>query len=141
MTNREEGNPAGWTEILPATDPALAALVPPDIAARGRITASTNPPFAPNEFKDSDGRIIGYEIDLIRAAASLLGLDVDIRQQDFNLILPSITGGTVDVGTSDFTRTSSVSEYVPCWTATVAPHASAGSTVTPGRDAHAMPDV
>ncbi|MDH2455890.1 ABC transporter substrate-binding protein [Corynebacterium bovis] len=134
VTNREEGNPAGWTEILPATDPALAALVPPDIAARGRITASTNPPFAPNEFKDSDGRIIGYEIDLIRAAASLLGLEVDIRQQDFNLILPSITGGTVDVGTSGFTDTPERRksfDFVDYYTSGIAWASRPGVTVDP----------
>lgn len=105
VTNEELGNPDGWEEILPPTHPELAALVPENIRAKGSIEVGTNPPFAPNEFKDSQGNIIGIEMDFIRAAGSLLGLNVNIRQMDFNLILPAISAGTLDVGASGFTDT------------------------------------
>lgn len=105
VTNEELGNPEGWQEILPATQPELAALVPENIRSKGYFSIGTFPPYAPNEFKDSDGKIIGFEIDLIKAAGSLLGLEVDVRQQDFALILPSITAGSLDVGASAFTDT------------------------------------
>lgn len=105
VTNTEGGNPDGWEEILPAKVPELAALVPANIAQRGSISIGTNPPFAPLEFKDSHGAIIGVEIDLARAAASVLGLKLNVNQQDFTLILPSVTAGTVDFGASGFTDT------------------------------------
>lgn len=105
VTNEELGNPEGWEPILPQKDPALAALVPHDIAQRGSITVGANTPYAPNQFKDSDGNIIGYEVDLIKAAGSILGLDVNVRQMDFNLILPAISAGTLDAGASAFTDT------------------------------------
>lgn len=105
VTNEESGNPDGWVDTLPEAVPGLAELVPQEYRDSGRIAASTNPTFPPNQFKDPHGEIIGFEIDLVRAAGAVLGLDVTFQQQDFNLILPSITGGTVDVGTSGFSDT------------------------------------
>ena len=104
-TNEETGNPEGWNNIQPAKDPELARLVPKNIAARGTVTAATNTPYAPNEFKDSEGHIIGVEMDLVKAAGSVLGLDVQPRQMDFSLILPAISAGSVEMGASAFTDT------------------------------------
>ncbi|KAB1551228.1 transporter substrate-binding domain-containing protein [Corynebacterium sp. zg254] len=105
VTNEEQGNPEGWVRIAPEPVPELAALVPDKIRKQGKIIVGTNPPYAPNEFKDSSGQIIGFEMDLIRAAGSILDLDVDVRQTDFTLILPGISAGTINVGASAFTDT------------------------------------
>ena len=105
VTNEESGNPEGWVESLPDPVPELQELLPQEYRTSGRIAASTNPTFPPNQFKDPHGDIIGFEVDLVRAAGAVLGLDVTFQQQDFNLILPSITGGTVDIGTSGFSDT------------------------------------
>ncbi|WP_040428283.1 ABC transporter substrate-binding protein [Corynebacterium ulceribovis] len=105
VTNTETGNPDGWQEIKPAAVPQLANQVPADVRNRGTLRIGTNPPFAPAEFKDSDGNIIGFDMDLARAAASVLGLELAINEQDFNLILPSISAGALDAGASGFTDT------------------------------------
>ncbi|MBZ8177172.1 transporter substrate-binding domain-containing protein [Corynebacterium poyangense] len=105
VTNHETGNPEGWTEIKPAAVSEIAALVPPDIAAKGYLTMGTNPPFAPFEFKDSEGNIIGLEIDLGNALASVLGLELHPVEQDFSKILPAVSAGTLDFGGSGFTDT------------------------------------
>ncbi len=105
MTNTESANPEGWVSTLPEPDPILRDLLPAKYRSGGTLTAGTNPTFPPNQFKDPDGRIIGFEVDLVNATAALLGLQVRYRQQDFNLILPSIDGGTVDIGTSGFSDT------------------------------------
>ena len=105
VTNEEQGNPEGWQEIVPAENPELAALVPEEIAAKGYLTMGTNPPFAPFEFKDSQGRIIGLEIDLARALAGVLGLELRTVEQDFAMILPAVSAGTLDFGGSGFTDT------------------------------------
>lgn len=104
-TNEETGHPEGWKNIQPAKDPELAQLVPKNIAARGTVTAATNTPYAPNEFKDSEGNIIGVEMDLVKAAGSVLGLDVQPRQMDFSLILPAISAGSIEMGASALTDT------------------------------------
>ncbi|GAA4793074.1 Glutamine-binding periplasmic protein precursor [Corynebacterium canis] len=105
VTNVEGGLPEGWVEIKPAAVPEIQALVPADIAQRGTISIGTNPPFAPAEFKDSEGAIIGFDIDLARAAASVMGLELEVKDQDFSLILPAVSAGTVDFGASGFTDT------------------------------------
>ncbi|AIG64223.1 ABC transporter substrate-binding protein [Corynebacterium atypicum] len=105
VTNEETSTPQGWQPILPEKDPAVAALVPPELAQRGTLLSATNPPFAPFEFKDSEGNLIGFEMDLARAVGSVMGLKTEIRQQDFAMILPAINGGTIDFGASGFTDT------------------------------------
>lgn len=105
VTNVEGGHPDGWEPITPAPVAEVQALVPPEIAKRGTISIGTNPPFAPAEFKDSHGEIIGFDIDLARAAASVMGLELEVKDQDFSLILPAVSAGTVDFGASGFTDT------------------------------------
>lgn len=103
VTNAEGGNPEGWEEITPAAVPEIAAMVPEDIQASGRLTAGANPPFAPFEFKDSQGHLIGMEMDLGRAVASVMGLEFAPQEQDFAMILPAVQAGTLDTGMSGFT--------------------------------------
>ncbi|MDO4685338.1 MAG: ABC transporter substrate-binding protein [Corynebacterium sp.] len=105
VTNVEGGLPDGWQEVRPAAVPEIQAMVPDKIAKRGTIVIGTNPPFAPAEFKDSTGNIIGFDIDLARAAAAVMGLELEIKDQDFSLILPAVSSGTVDFGVSGFTDT------------------------------------
>ncbi|MDU0478513.1 ABC transporter substrate-binding protein [Staphylococcus chromogenes] len=103
VTNSEVGNPEGWQEIKPAAAPEVQAMVPAEIKQRGYLTMGTNPPFAPMEFKDDSGQIIGADIDLARAVAAVMGLELRVQEQDFNLILPSISGNTVDFGATGMT--------------------------------------
>ncbi len=103
VTNAEGGNPDGWEEIAPAEVPEIAAMVPEDIQASGQLTAGANPPFAPFEFKDSEGNLIGMEMDLGRAVASVMGLEFAPQEQDFAMILPAVQAGTLDTGMSGFT--------------------------------------
>lgn len=62
-------------------------------------------PYTPNEFKDESGKIVGFDVDLINAVAATLGLTADYRESDFAKIIPSIQGGTYNVGMSSFTDT------------------------------------
>ncbi len=105
VTNVEGGNPEGWSPILPEKVPEIAAMVPEEVGADGVLSVGTNPPFAPFEFKDSEGNVIGVEMDLAAAIASVMGLEFQPVEQDFAMILPSLQAGTVDIGVSGFTDT------------------------------------
>lgn len=134
VTNEESGNPEGWVDTLPEPVPELQELLPQEYRDSGRISASTNPTFPPNQFKDPSGEIIGFEIDLVRAAGAVLGLDVGFQQQDFNLILPSISAGTVDVGTSGFSDTEdrrNSYDFVDFYTSGITWATTPGKTVDP----------
>src|SRR6476469_10504027 len=84
---------------------AIADTVPPDIKANGKLVVGVNIPYTPNEFKDPSGKIVGFDVDLMNAIASTLGLSPEYREADFAKIIPAIQGGTFNVGMSSFTDT------------------------------------
>lgn len=83
----------------------IAATLPEDIRSSGKLIVGVNIPYPPNEFKDADGKIVGFDVDLMKAVASTLGLTADFRESDFAKIIPSIQQGTYNVGMSSFTDT------------------------------------
>jgi ABC-type amino acid transport substrate-binding protein/predicted Ser/Thr protein kinase len=85
--------------------PEIAATVPEDIRKSGRLLIGVNLPYAPNEFKDTSGQIVGFDVDLMNAAARTIGLVPDYRETGFEAIIPSIRAGDFDVGMSSFTDT------------------------------------
>lgn len=95
------------TDSAPATtttqDDAAAALLPEKVADSGTLVIGTSPNYAPNEYKDEAGAPIGWGIELAEAIAHKLGLEPQFSVARFETIIPSIVGGTVDVGESSFT--------------------------------------
>jgi len=85
---------------------SIAATVPADVRQSGRLVIGINVPYAPNEFKDSQGKIVGFDVDLMNAIARTLGLQVDYRETAFASIIPSVQAGNFDVGASSFTDTA-----------------------------------
>lgn len=83
----------------------IANTVPEDIKSSGKLIVGVNVPYTPNEFKDPSGKIVGFDVDLMNAIASTLGLTADYREADFAKIIPAIEGGTFNVGMSSFTDT------------------------------------
>lgn len=104
-TNTEGASDTGepQQEIVVETDAEIAALVPAELRERGTIVIGTNTPYAPNEFKDENGEIVGFDIDVMDAVATVMGLDAEFRESDFEKIIPAIEGGTMDMGASSFT--------------------------------------
>ncbi|MGP4053429.1 ABC transporter substrate-binding protein [Mycobacterium sp. 4D054] len=97
----DEGSP---TAAAPAEKvEAIANTVPEAIKSTGKLVVGVNIPYAPNEFKDESGKIVGFDVDLMNAIAGTLGLTPDYREADFAKIIPSIQGGTFNVGMSSFT--------------------------------------
>jgi polar amino acid transport system substrate-binding protein len=93
------------TAVMPAKVDDIANTLPDKIRSSGKLIVGVNVPYSPNEFKDPSGKIVGFDVDLMNAVASVLGVTPDYRQSDFDKIIPSITGGTYDVGMSSFTDT------------------------------------
>lgn len=85
-------------------DAALAALVPGDVAADGKIVVGSDASYAPNEFVDADGRtIIGMDVDLGKAVGQKLGINVEFQNSAFDGILPGIAAKKYELGMSSFT--------------------------------------
>nr|CRL71984.1 periplasmic component of amino acid ABC-type transporter/signal transduction system [Mycolicibacterium malmesburyense] len=90
----------------------IANTVPEVIKSSGKLVIGVNIPYAPNEFKDPSGKIVGFDVDLMNAIAATLGLTPEYRESDFAKIIPSIQGGTYNVGMSSFTDTKEREETV-----------------------------
>ncbi|MGV0799795.1 ABC transporter substrate-binding protein, partial [Mycolicibacterium elephantis] len=90
----------------------IAATVPEDIRSTGRLIVGVNVPYAPNEFKDAEGQIVGFDVDLMNAVARTLGLVPEYRETAFEAIFPSVRAGDFNVGMSSFTDTKERQESV-----------------------------
>lgn len=88
----------GGRELAQAVevDPEIAALVPAALAESGVMSVVTDPTYAPMDFTDEAGSIIGLEPDMAVAAAARMGLEVEFASADFNGILAGIESGRYD---------------------------------------------
>lgn len=107
----DSGTDAGSPTDI-AVDDAAVALLPDDIASSGTLLIGTDPTYAPNEFKDEAGAPIGWGIELAEAIAAKLGLEPEFQVSKFDNIIPSVTGGKVNIGMSSFTDTVERQEQV-----------------------------
>ena len=94
-------NPYGVTK-----DDALAKTLPSKISKAGQLTVGVDATYAPNEYKDSNGKPIGWDIDLANAIGAKLGVSMNYTIAKFDNIIPSVTGGRYDLGVSSFTDTT-----------------------------------
>lgn len=97
--------PAGAVE-------SIAATVPAEIRDAGRLVIGVNVPYAPMEFKNADGQLVGFDVELMDAVSRVLGLVPDYRDVPFDGILPAVVDGTFDVGMSSVTDTKEREELV-----------------------------
>jgi polar amino acid transport system substrate-binding protein len=79
--------------------------VPPDIAAAGKLIVGTNVPYTPAEYRDTKGNIVGFDIDLLDAAAGELGLTTEFRASAFDQLIPAVNTGDTNVAASYLTDT------------------------------------
>lgn len=85
--------------------PEIAATLPPELRSGGRLTVGVNIPYPPNEFEDSYGKLVGFDVDLMNAVTRTLGLTPDYRKDVFDAIIPGVHAGEYAVGMSSFTDT------------------------------------
>lgn len=100
------GEPSGSASAVPtvSADPTLAAMVPDAIKSDGKILVGVDATYAPNEFLAPDGStVVGFDVDLFKAVAQTLGLNVEFQPATFGDIIPGVASGKYEVGVSSFT--------------------------------------
>jgi polar amino acid transport system substrate-binding protein len=97
------GSNGGKSADAVSKDASAAKLVPADIAKAGKLAIGTDAAYPPNEYKDESGKPIGWGIEISNAIAGKLGLTPVYTISKFDNIIPSITGGKIDIGESSFT--------------------------------------
>ncbi|WP_213934265.1 ABC transporter substrate-binding protein [Rhodococcus sp. B50] len=111
VVNTESTVPPGDRVGVEKVD-AIADRLPPDIADGGTLDVGVNVPYAPNEFKDDDGTIVGFGVELVQALGDVLGLEAVLNEADFDRIIPAVQAGTFEMGSSSFTDTKEREESV-----------------------------
>jgi polar amino acid transport system substrate-binding protein len=104
----DNDDPSTVGEVSPSTsataDSSLAAKVPADIKADGKILVGSDSTYAPSEFLDEDGKtIIGFDVDLFNAVAAKLGLKAEFVTAPFGNIIAGVNSGKYELGVSSFT--------------------------------------
>ncbi|MFG1798436.1 ABC transporter substrate-binding protein [Nocardia sp. NPDC049149] len=79
------------------SDPALAGEVPAAIKGKGTLSVGSNVQSPPNNFYGADGKkAVGFEVDLITAAAKKLGLGIAYSDMSFDSLITSLQTGRID---------------------------------------------
>ncbi|WP_172120150.1 ABC transporter substrate-binding protein [Actinomyces faecalis] len=105
------GSTAGSGTEVPSYDVSaitkqddIAAMLPDSISSDGKLTIGVSADYPPAEFLDTSNQPVGYDIDLSRALAAVLGLEATAQHAEFDSIIPAI-GSKYDLGISSFTIT------------------------------------
>jgi polar amino acid transport system substrate-binding protein len=118
-----------------SVDTALAAKVPADIKASGKLLVGTDSSYAPSEFLDTDGKsVVGFDVDLFNAVAGKLGLKTEWQSASFDSIIPGVGTGKYNVGVSSFTVNAEREKQVTMvsyFSAGTQWAAKAGGTISP----------
>jgi polar amino acid transport system substrate-binding protein len=88
------------TVMIPAEkpQPALVKLLPPGAAGRPFVLAvALGSP--PDDFRDAKNEVVGWEIDIVRAATQALGLELQIRPTTFDTLIPGLQARRFDGAT------------------------------------------
>jgi polar amino acid transport system substrate-binding protein len=86
----------------PAAPDVVAArkLVPDDLRNKGVLVAAMPLDYEPYNFLNDRNEQVGLDVDLLRSIAEVLDLKSEIQRMGFASVIPSVTGGRVDVGMS-----------------------------------------
>ncbi|MGY1813379.1 ABC transporter substrate-binding protein [Blastococcus sp. SYSU D00820] len=94
-------------------DDDIASLVPDDVRDAGVLTVGVDPQLAPMVFTAEDGTTLtGFEADLARAAAGLMGLEVEFAPGDFSGLIAGLQAERYDTVMSFVVDTAEREETV-----------------------------
>ena len=71
----------------------------------GKLVIGTSPDFPPFESLATDGSVEGIEIEIMELICKELGVDLEIKQMDFDSVLPGVQTGKFQVGVSGISVT------------------------------------
>lgn len=64
------------------------------------LIAGTEPTFAPFDTTDEDGKLVGFDMDLMDAIAKNQGFKVDYKSFEFDSLIPALEAGNIDMITA-----------------------------------------
>lgn len=77
------------------------------------LRAVTDPSFVPFEMLDKEtGKMVGFDMDILREVADRAGFDINLKTMDFNGIIPALQTGSADVAIAGITITEERDQVV-----------------------------
>jgi polar amino acid transport system substrate-binding protein len=76
------------------------------IQQRGTLRVSTDPNYAPQSFLQDDGTFVGFDIDMAKAIATDLGVDIEFVTPDWDVITAGNWAGQWDISVGSMTITT-----------------------------------
>lgn len=103
------GNASSVTTV--AMKDLSAKMTGVKLVTPGTLTICSDIPYAPFEFEDN-GKLTGFDVNLVEAMATSLGLKTDWKTTPFDTIIPALAAGNCDVIASATTITDTRKEQV-----------------------------
>jgi polar amino acid transport system substrate-binding protein len=86
----------GWVIWIPAATEGPEKGLLATIEERGTLIVGTSADYPPFEAVDEAGNFVGFDIDLIREIGNRMGLDVEIKDMAFDVLIASVQEGKID---------------------------------------------
>lgn len=80
--------------------------------AKKQLVMGTNASFPPYEFVDDNNNIVGIDAEIAKALADKLGMELTIKDMEFDSLIPAVKGGSIDVVLAGMTVTDERKESV-----------------------------
>lgn len=82
---------------------ATPAEVVENPAAADTLVMGTNAAFPPYEFVAEDGSYAGIDVEIATAIAEKLGMTLEIKDMEFDSLIPAVSGGSIDMAMAGMT--------------------------------------
>jgi len=102
----------GWVIFIPAATEAPEVGYYATIQERGKLIVGTSADYMPFEGVDEDGNFIGFDMDLIREIGSRLGLEVEIVDMAFDVLIAGVQEKKIDAAVAAIQYTPERDEAV-----------------------------
>lgn len=86
--------------------PAAAEIpLAPQVAESGVMVVANTFEYAPFEFLDDNGKLVGINVELAQAAADVLGVELDLQRTPFASMIPALAAGRFDISWETYVAT------------------------------------
>ncbi len=94
------------------TPETMPADVLDEVKAAGKLMVSTDPNYAPQSFLNDEGELDGFDVDVAKAVAERMGVEVEFVTPDWDMITAGNWGGRWDVSIGSMTPTEARAEIL-----------------------------
>lgn len=107
QTKKDNGSETASTSAAPLADKLPAAL-----RDKGVINVGSDIAYAPVEYKDASGKVVGIDIDIANAMGKQLGVDFKFQNATFDTLIGGLAAKRYDIAMSAMTDTKDRQEGI-----------------------------